>query len=292
MNRRRFLCLAAPVALVALDGGRIARATTPSTPPAPSTPGTDAVSPTIPLPVDPATPVIRLTSEGGFVPRGWDFSAPPMLLITAGGDVYRSGAMTAEFPGPLLLPIDHQRLTPAGVQKVMRAADLAGLLAPPPDYNDVDFQITDVATTVLTITTGAGAVSHAAYALGISPDGSGKEVTPARQKLKAFVDVLATLDSLVGADLSAPTPFEPTEYRMVAFPVNIADYAGNDPQPVVKDWPASTGVTLSTADQCTRVASDQVAALFADASQLTFFAEAGTTYQVFTRGVLPGDATC
>ena len=61
---------------------------------------------------------------------------------------------------------------------------------------------------------------------------------------------------------------------------------------MVKDWPAGTGVTLSTADQCTRVAAEKVSAVFADASQLTFFAQGGATYQVFTRGVLPGDATC
>lgn len=287
VNRRRFLCLAAPIALVALEAGRAAAITRPSPR---TTPGTDGDA--IELPLDPATPILRLTSAGGFVPAGWDFSAPPELVITAGGDVYRAGVMTMEFPGPLLQPIDHQQLTPAGVQRVLGAAKRAGLFEPPPDYDDVEIMVTDVPSTVVTITTAAGSVVHSATALGMNPQGDGKEQTPARQALLDFVNAIRSLDTMVGAELSRATGFVPSEFRMIALPVNVADWAGNDPQPVVKPWPQDTGVRLATAAECTRVPAAKVDTLFAGASQLTFFDEDGLTYQVSARGVLPGDPTC
>lgn len=286
MQSRRTFLAAAPIVLVAVATGR-ALATTPDT-----TPGSTPPTPGSGLPLDPASPILVIKEEGGFVPRGFDFAATPRLLITAGGDVYAGGAITADFPGPLLFPITVRTLTPAGIDMVLAAATTRRLLETPPDYNDVELQITDVPFTVVDITTAAGTVRHSAFALGFSPDGSGKEVTPERQRLRDFVDQVTDLGTLVGTELGPEKMFEPTEFRILATAVNPADWAGNDPQPVVKPWPAETGVKLAEAGTCARVPADKIGTLFADSSQLTFFTEGQATYQLNVRGVLPGDPDC
>ncbi len=176
--------------------------------------------------MDPTTPIFVLRMVGGFVPQGYNIAGPPGIVVTADGHVYQAGAMVAIYPGPMLMPIDARTITPAGIQRLLHAAEAAGLFATAPNYDEVEIGVTDAGTTELTITTAAGTVVHSATALGMSPDGSGKEVTPERERLRAFVESLNVLESVVGVEnLTRPTGFVPTEYRMVAFPANPADYS-------------------------------------------------------------------
>ncbi len=278
MNRRTLLLSTAAALILPGTIPGAARATAP-------------VDPTVPLPIDPATVVLRLSSSGGFVPRNTDISSPPQLVITAAGEVY-TPVLTDAFPGPLVTPIDHRTLTPAGVQRVLLAAQRAGLLADPPPSYDAETTVADAPTSVLTLTTAAGTVTHQAYALGMSADGADHEPTAARRALADFVRAVTDLATLAGDELSGPTGFAATEYRLAAETVNIADYAGNDPAPTVVPWPASAGIDLATASTCVRLAAERVGDVLAGATQMTFFADHGSVYRLAVRGVLPGDPSC
>ena len=67
-----------------------------------------------------------------------------------------------------------------------------------------------------------------------------------------------------------------------------------EPQPTVWHWPID-GVDLAGAQECLAVEgadADAVGALVAQANQLTRFEQAGVTYHVVVRPVLPDEPGC
>ena len=289
MNRRRFLTVTPLAVLGAVALPAVVRATTPGT-----SPGGMA------LPSDPSTPVLRLTIAGGFVPMGWDFSAPPQLLITAGGDVFAPGAMTMEYPGKLVQPITHRTLTPLGLQRVLTLAKDAKLFEPPPDYSVDQPMVTDMPYTTVEVLGPSGPVTHSAYALGFpteppsAPESTApvRESTADRQRLMEFVAAITDLATASGGEVSDETLFAPTRYRLLARPTDPANVGSPDLPATIVDWPADAGVALATADPCAEADAAKVGTALADATSLTLFRDAGAVYQVWARGVLPGDAAC
>ena len=76
-------------------------------------------------------------------------------------------------------------------------------------------------------------------------------------------------------------------YLMRATPVDLRTVATDLP-PTVVDWPADASVRLADATECAELPAAEGDALFADATQLTFFAEDGVTYQVAATPAVPG----
>jgi hypothetical protein len=250
-------------------------------------PGNTSAPSGIPHPSGAADTVLRLGFEGGFVPVGTAFVNLPTLLVSGDGRVFRPGAMTLEYPGKLLPPITVQPITEAGIQALLRLADDTGLIAAPPDYT-AETNVADVPDTVLVINAKGGSFTHRAYALGFEP-----ETTPARQKFAGFVDVIGDLAAVVGAaNLGTEEILVPAELRFQATEVDEATLAGYEMEPTIVDWPADAGVRLAAATTCARSTAASVLAAFADATQLTFFRDAGVVYQVAAVAVLPGDPAC
>lgn len=300
MSRRRLLAglVATPVlaALVAACGD--ATVDPVSSDPGTSDPGTsDGSTPTVPTtepgaiayPTDAQAAVLRIASEGGYVPVEFAFVNQPTLLISGDGRAFTPGAVPAIYPGPLVAPMGVRTISEAGIQTLLGLAREAGLLAPPPDYT-VELNIADAPDTVVTITTADGSWEHRAYALTV---GDGPEATPARQALADFVRAATDLPTTVGAgELGPESLFEPTEYRVRATATDEGKLGGLDPAPTFVDWPASSGFDLATAAECARVAADQVGSVFADATQLTYFRQGGATYGLAVAPVLPGASSC
>jgi hypothetical protein len=63
--------------------------------------------------------------------------------------------------------------------------------------------------------------------------------------------------------------------------------SGYEIEPTVVAWPLD--VDLATADECVQIPAADVADTFADATQLTFFEQAGTTYELAVKPLVPGD---
>jgi hypothetical protein len=241
-------------------------------------------------PTDADTAVLRIASEGGFVPVEFVFVNQPTLLVSGDGRAFVPGAVPAIYPGPLVAPMGVRSISEAGIQTLLGLAQQAGLLAPPPDYA-AELNIADAPDTVVTITTADGTWEHRAYALMMG-DGP-QEATPARQALADFVRAATDLSTTVGeAELGAERLFEPTEYRLRATATDEGKLGGLDPAPTFVDWPASTGFDLATAAECARISAAAVGSLFAEATQLTYFRQGGATYGLAVAAVLPGDDVC
>lgn len=235
--------------------------------------------------------VIRIGYEGGFTTWGSQFVHTPNLLITGDGRTFTPGATTLQYPGALLPAIMQGSVTAEGIQKVIKLADLARLLGTDPDYSLPDeLIIADGADTVVTITVNGVTYEHRANALGVdSPDGGSS--TPARDNLQKFVELLADLPAAVGVEnVGADAPIVAERYRLQAMEVDPTQWT--EPSPTVVAWPGDTGVALADVTTCGSVAADKVDALFADATELTFFQENDVVYQLAAIAALPGELAC
>ncbi len=233
--------------------------------------------------------VIEYAEVGGFVPREFAFQQTPNVLVSGDGRVFGPGAQIAIYPGPLLPAVQVQPVTDEGIQAILAAADEAGL------FQQIDYEqptnIADASTARVTINVNGETWVHEAYALGLSiPGDSGQETTPERQALAGFIAQLNDLAGLVGADnLGEQTIFEPTEYGIAAPVVDdLSAYGSDGIEPTVVDWPADASVRLAEATTCTVVPASEVGETLEAANQLTFFTDAGVTYQVLAKPILPG----
>jgi hypothetical protein len=257
------------------------------TTPGDTTPATEAPTEGIEHPTGADEVVVRSTNEGGFVPMGYSFVNQPNLLITGDLRVIEPGAMMAIFPGPMIRPLFQRSITEEGLQTLLALADESEMLQDPPEYA-TNPMIADASDTVVTLAAAGGVFTHRAYALGID-----EESDPDRARFFEFSQALRNLPAVVGeANLGEQQPYVGTQYRFMAVPVNIEDYATNEPAPEVRDWPADAPVRLADATECALLEAAQVETLLADTTEWTFFTDADVTYQLFVAHVLPGDAAC
>lgn len=236
--------------------------------------------------------VFSYTQFGGFTTQEFAFQQIPTLSISGDGRVFSAGAQIAIYPGPLLPAVQVQTITEAGIQQVLGAADAAGLFQE--IVYDQPTDVADAATTQITMTVDGVTYVHDAYALGFSdPDGNVIESSPERQALADFVAQLGDLSALAGPDQVGETEvYEPESYGIQGIVVDdISAYGSDGIDPTVTEWPADIGVRLADAVACTMVSAADVGATLAAANQLTFFTDAGVTYQVLAKPILPG-STC
>jgi hypothetical protein len=243
-------------------------------------PTTVPTTPEYEHPTGPDDVVVKISYEGGFVPIEYAFRNLPALLVSGDGRSFQPGPMIEIYPGPLLTPVNVSTASEAGIQDLLTLADEHGLLA------DVEYtnptNIADAATTVVVISADGNTYRHEAYALGI-----GDETDLARASLAEFVQ-LATGDWLYGnPEVGGEQPFSPETYLILA--MDAPQDTGDIP-PTLVDWPADASVRLADARNCAAVPASEVGELFANATQLTYFVDAGVTYQVSVKPQLPGDA--
>lgn len=225
--------------------------------------------------------VVSIEQEGGFAPVEMIFSRVPSLLVSGDGRQFTPGPQIAIYPGPLLPNIQVADIGEEGIQDLLALADEHGLLEQR-EYK-APANIADATDTVVTIRVDGETYVHRAYALGLEGglDETGAEIDDeARRQLTDFVAEATAVDE--------PTEgFEPEAYLVRATPID--DLGGFDVEPTVLPWPTDVDVDLSTAE-CAEIPAADVGATFAEANQLTFFEQDGTTYQLAVKPVLPGSS--
>lgn len=283
INRRRFLALAG----ASVMAGTMLAACNSSTDEVVA-PGTD---PGTTAPSDQLT-MLKITSDGGFVPREWALTSLPMLLV-ADGTAFVQGPVLAIYPGPALTPVWTRTLDAAALEALATAAREAGLLTD----KELDYgfpNVADAPTTTIEVTVGGTTYRQSIPALGLEDGGLTADQQALRDKAGTFVQTAMNLDGLAGGGHVGPeTQYQPTKWRLFALTVNPDDYA-NDVEPEIRDWPMAS-IDLATASECTVVTGADAATIateFADATQLTFFTQGEATYQVLVRPILPGETDC
>jgi hypothetical protein len=232
--------------------------------------------------------VIEYTEVGGFMPREFAFRQTPNVLISGDGRSFAPGAQIEIYPGPLLPAVQVWSIGDDGIQEALAAADEAGL------FQEIDYEqptdIADASTAQVTINVDGETYVHSAYALGLGAglgDDGAAATTPERQALLDFIDELTMLVS--PGPTGDPDLFEPSEYGIEALVVDdLSAYGTDGIEPTVVDWPAEASLRLADAATCAVVSAAEVGDALLAANQLTFFADAGITYQVLAKPMLPG----
>lgn len=285
MERRRVLALLAAVPLLTLAACGDDDTATPATQPPPeeTLPPTDAPGYVHPTGSDEV--VLRIAYEGGFTTPDVVFLGLPTVLVT-GDRVFQQGPVIEIYPGPLLPNIQVRTITEAGIQELLTAADEAGLLEQR-TYDGPD-NIADAPDTVVTLTVDGVTHEHRAYALGFD-DLSGVEGDEDRAALQGFVELVSQyVTAQPGEVLGQESAFVPEEYLLRAYIAD--DLSGFEIEPTIVAWPAEAPIRLADAADCAALPAASFGALFATATQLTFFEDAGVVYRLAVKPALPGDA--
>jgi hypothetical protein len=232
--------------------------------------------------------VLRIGYEGGFVPVEYAFLDLPNLLVTGDGHVIVQGPQIEIYPGPLLPNLQQRTISEAGIQALLRLAEEHDLFRDVA-YKD-DANIADAPYTVVTLSANGDTYEHEAYALGLGGDGT--ESDEERARLASFVGQASDIATAAGADTLGPEePFEAASYLIRA---TVADPStlDQDIPPTLVDWPADAPVRLAGAAECATVPAASFRDLFSEATQLTWFVDAGVIYQLTVKPQLPGVPTC
>ena len=269
----------------------------------PSGPLSSPITPAIVHPSGPDQVVLRVELVGGFVAPETTFARMPSFSVMGDGTTIEPGAQTEIYPGQALPPLMARTISEDGIQAILGAAIDAGLDrdATLGDLGSVG--VSDMPTTVFTLSAN-GEIHHVeAYALGMSgderPGGMSQETWAARQALSSFVERLGRLPTwLPEGSIGAEAPYDAPAAALLVGAYR-AD-PGLTQNPVA--WPLGTGLAGFGSEEPSGVngrcgtvtGSDWVALLPAarDANTLTPWTSDGQRYAITFRPLLPDQHDC
>jgi hypothetical protein len=187
--------------------------------------------------------VLSVGYEGGFVPVEMAVAQVPTFVLLGDGRVITQGAITLEFPGPLLPPLQVRQLTEEGVQQILEGVIETDLFETDLDMRGAANMVADASDTVFTLHAGEREVTVKVYGLGtLLPDMPTQGIDPAEvqahQTLQRLNDQLMTIDQVLPADAFTDTgwqPYEPDAYRLYVRDAT-ADPEG-ELEGQVREWP-------------------------------------------------------
>ena len=240
---KKFLPLLGICVLVAAcaGAGTATASHAPATPSASPTPTpTPAVSPGYAVATGPDKLILRIASAGGFIRPDAALTSLPEFALFGDGRAIVPGPVPTISPSPLLPSVLVMQITPAEIQKIVAAADGAGLLGPDTSYGSVrPVGIADTGSTDFT-TVVAGKV-HRISAAALSPQGDlgggtgDPAVEAARTKLAHFWSEVSNLPAFLGRTVDDNQAYVPAGMRVFltgAAPVDPTQPAGQ-----VVAWP-------------------------------------------------------
>ena len=302
---KKFLPLLGICVLVAACAG--AGTATPS--PAPATPSasptpspTPAVSPGYVVATGPDKLILRIATAGGFIRPDAALTALPEFALFGDGRVIVPGPIPTISPAPLLPSVLVMQITPAEIQKVVAAADKAGLLGPDTSYGPVrPVGIADTGSA--DFTTVVDGKVHRITAAALSPSGdvgggSDPAVDAARAKLAHFWSEVSNLPAFLGRTIEDTQAYVPAGMRVFLTDAGPADPA----QPTGRSlaWPladpAKTGQqTLVPGTVCVAVTGSDLASFLAAAGKAgsdTVWTFGTARYDAAVRPLYPNETGC
>jgi len=157
--------------------------------------------------------VLRVSLEGGFVAPETTFARMPSFSVTGDGTIIEPGAQDEIYPGQALPPLLARTISEDGIQAILGAAIDAGL-----DHDGTlgdlgSVGVSDMTTTVFSLSANGETHRVEAYALGTPgeqrPEGMSQGTWAARQALSSFVEQLGRLAAwLPEGSIGAEAPYD------------------------------------------------------------------------------------
>jgi hypothetical protein len=245
--------------------------------------------------------VVSITDEGGLMSPVDALMQGPDLALYADGRLFEPVALPTVYPGPFLPSIHQFKVTAAGIQRVLDLARADGLTGHDQDYPATS--VADAPDTVVTVVVGGQPVTSRFAALGAGTAASDPAEQVARTGAQDFVTKLRGNTAYFGStDVGSERQYIPDVVQVVA--VQGDPSAGVQPSEMVRAplaWPLATplsefGVGLQAgspaAARCGMVSGSDLQILwplFEQATQISGFSSAGTTWTLTPRLLLPGE---
>jgi hypothetical protein len=241
-------------------------------------------------------PIVVVRHVSGLRLAGVGLRPLPSFYVSGDGRLVTLSPRIAVYPGPALPNLRVQQLSKTGIQALRGLAVEAGLAGRPPDYGRPPQtgrpEVADATTTEVVYRAATGRTySHRAYALGLRA-GLGTAETEPRQRLRRFIDRLASPAEALGAENVGPD----LQYRIPAFEIVARATPPLDelPQTFATAWPVRS-IRLAQAGRCTPVTgpdADLLERALRNASVMTRWIGDGRPYLLSARPVLPDEAPC
>ena len=240
--------------------------------------------------------ILRLSIDGGFVAPGYLLIRMPIVALYGDGRVIVGGPMIEIYPGPLLPNLRQLLVTPVEIQKILAAADAAGLLGPDASYDATN--IADGSTSVFTTIVDGKTHTIGAYALSESGTNEDAGVAAARAKLLDFGNKITDLSKFLGRILSDAEAYTPTEMRVFVGPIFGDD--PNFPNPQVVTWPLTVNPksgqeTTHPGVTCLAISGADLTAFLkvaTGANALTIWSAPSGRFSVSVRPLYPEESGC
>lgn len=237
---------------------------------------------------DPASPLLTVKDEGGFVPIEFMVGQGPRIVLVRDGTLITPGPQIQIYPGPLLGSYQQTQLDEEMMLFVLEELDALDFATIENEVNDEAANtVADASTTVVTFFNQDGSHTFSVYALGIGGQSDARVGI-----LNNLVNRLTEMGFSGGA----------TQYGWDVIQV-MAGISQNPPDPqlsTTKPWPLpiSFGEMSDTTGFGWRCASyDGVEAqglleVFREANQATLWNDGSADYQLAVRPVFPGEEPC
>ena len=300
----RFLSVAVAAVLAAACA-----ATTSPAPPSPSLPPGAVASASLVPSSDPSAPpaslLLKVTSEGGFINPVATLAALPIVTVYADGKIMTPAPIPASDPGPLLAGLNVRDVGPEGARKILAAIRTVGLDKPatagpgiPGDAGTDVFTIVidDVATTSRFSGGGPGGPGVVGGVVGAGGSGD-PERAAAIDLLNRLLDPAETW----GATSAPEAAYTPSGYRIFVAPASAQPDPSAGPTPV--RWPLAKtldafgtpavpdrGIAGLRQGVALGADADTLTPVFQAATTLITFTSAGKSYTLYVRPLLPDEA--
>ena len=241
--------------------------------------------------------IMRLTQGGGLVPLSYFLTGMPVFALYGDGQIMVKGPVIEIYPAPLLPNLRVLRVTPEEIQKIIAAADVAGLLGPDASFDATD--VFDAGTSVFTTTVAGKTHRISAYALYAEFKADDPAVNAARARLMTYLDIITNLSAFLGHQVSDEEAYEPTSMRVFAGPADGTNSQGVTRQ--VVDWPlaldpATAGEpSANTTFRCIALSGSNLTAFVTvakGANGLTIWKASSGRYSVMVRPNYPDESGC
>ena len=250
--------------------------------------GEPGLADTLKLNDDPASVLLIVKDEGGFVPIEFIVGQGPRLVLLRDGTLIVSGPQIEIFPQPLLPNYQSIQLGEEDMLFVLEELDALGFAEIESEVNnEAANMVADASTTVTTFYNQDGQHTFSVYALGI-----GSQVTDGRVPVLAnLVEYLSqigfsqagTAYEWKGLEVLAGIPQAPAE----------PDFANVQPWPLDVDFDAMADIGFGW--RCAPYEGEEAQALlglFAGANQVTTWDDGGTEYSIKVRPLFPQQEPC
>jgi len=228
--------------------------------------------------------ILQIASEGGFTSPSFQLTRTPLLALYGDGRVIVPGPISATSPGPLLPSLHQQHVTPAEIQKIMAAADAAGLLGPDATYGGPGMP--DAPNTVFRTT-----VAGVTHLINASAEGVAAQTT-----LGDFENSILDLSKMLGRTVADDGLYQPAGINLFSSVASQPDAT----QPIVT-WPLAAdpatagGTTLVDGVRCLAVKGADLATFLAaaqTATSVTIWKAPSGEYTVSVRPLYPEESGC